>query len=110
MYHISIYSIVNIFPSHFFTFRQDFHELRSPSSTNTLTSVDGQLTCTLSPQTVSSRRANNMFSVIISHASKPLPRIYAAVMDAVWVDGSGASRLVDGYAEEGDSISYTFKV
>lgn len=31
-------------------------------------------------------------------------------MDAVWVDGNGAGGLADGYAEEGDSVSYTFTV
>lgn len=31
-------------------------------------------------------------------------------MDAAWVDGSGASGLVDGYTEEGETASYAFKV
>lgn len=31
-------------------------------------------------------------------------------MDALWADGSGAGGLVDGYAEEGDDVSYTFTV
>lgn len=31
-------------------------------------------------------------------------------MNAVWADGSGVGGLVDGYADEGDTISYTFTV
>lgn len=31
-------------------------------------------------------------------------------MDALWIDGSGINRLVDGYAYEGDAVNFTFTV